>query len=264
PDELDALFLGVLHLAQRARHVRLVAAIEAVDAGGALADRRAHAVHRGVAAADHDDALALRVQAAVLVAGHGIAQTVAVRRRQIGHRRHDVAEPRARRLDVARLVDAGGDQHGIVLLAQILQGGVAADLEIEMELHAGLDQQLRAAFDDMLFQLEVRDAVDHQPAGAVVAVVDMHLVAEAAQAVGSRQTRRPGADDADALRPLAVHRMRRLHPAVPVGGFGDVFLDGADGDGAVARLRDDAGAFAEAGLRGEGAGDARRGVGRLA
>ena len=47
-----ALLLGVRHLAHGARHVGLVAAVEAGDGGRALAHGGAHAVHRGVAAAD--------------------------------------------------------------------------------------------------------------------------------------------------------------------------------------------------------------------
>ena len=40
PDELHAFFLGVRHLALRARHVGAVAAIDAVHGDGALAARR--------------------------------------------------------------------------------------------------------------------------------------------------------------------------------------------------------------------------------
>src|SRR3546814_3967517 len=47
-----------------------------------------------------------------------------------------------------------------------------------------------------------------------------------------------GTDDADRLRALA-RRRHRLHPAFLPGGVGDVLLDRADGDRAVARLLDD-------------------------
>src|SRR3546814_10171083 len=87
PDEFDALFLGVLHLAHRARHVGLVAAIQAVHRRGALADRRAHAIHRGVAAADNDDLLAPGIPRAALAVGDRFAAALLVGRRRIGHRR---------------------------------------------------------------------------------------------------------------------------------------------------------------------------------
>ena len=64
PDELDAFFLGVLHLAHRAGHVRPIAAIQALHRGRPLAHRGPHAVHRRVAAADHHDMLAACVQQA--------------------------------------------------------------------------------------------------------------------------------------------------------------------------------------------------------
>ncbi|MDZ7712395.1 MAG: hypothetical protein U5L06_04460 [Rhodovibrio sp.] len=135
-----------------------------------------------------------------------------------------------------------------MLLAQFRQGHVAADLEIEVEVHAAVVEQPGAAFDDVLLQLEVRDAVDHQTADPVVAVVDVHLVALAAQLLGRRQTAGPGADDADRLAALA-HRLDRLDPALIPGGFGDVGLDRADRDRAVASLLDHAVALAQAVLR---------------
>src|SRR5690606_16402250 len=56
--ELDTLLPGILHLAAGAGHIDLVAAIHTGDAGGALADRGAVAVHGGVAAAEHHHPLA--------------------------------------------------------------------------------------------------------------------------------------------------------------------------------------------------------------
>src|SRR3546814_5037171 len=76
-------------LFRAARHVGLVTAVQAVHRRGALADRRAHAVHRGVAAADDDDLLAPGIQRAALEVGDLVAEAMLVRRRQIGHRRHE-------------------------------------------------------------------------------------------------------------------------------------------------------------------------------
>ena len=56
--ELNALFATVCNLASRARHVRFVTAVGAGDIRRALADRGAIAVHAGVAATEHDHALA--------------------------------------------------------------------------------------------------------------------------------------------------------------------------------------------------------------
>jgi hypothetical protein len=69
PDELDALFLGIRDLALRPRHVGPVAAIEALDTCRPLPDGGTHAVHRRVAAADDDHALAVGVQLTVFELG---------------------------------------------------------------------------------------------------------------------------------------------------------------------------------------------------
>ena len=68
----------------------------------------------------------------------------------------------------------------------------------------GRDETLRAAFDDVLLQFEIGNAVDKQAADAVVAVIDCDLVALEPQALGGGQACGTGADDADALRALAA------------------------------------------------------------
>src|SRR3546814_14176400 len=84
-----------------------------------------------VCSSDLDDILVLGVQAAVLKLGHGIAKADAVGGSQIIERLHYAARADAGRLDVARLVDASGDQDRIMTLAQIVHGGVSADFEID-------------------------------------------------------------------------------------------------------------------------------------
>ena len=54
--EHDAFFPGVRDFAARPRHVFLIAAVHAGDRLGLLTHRGAHAVHRGVAAAEHHNA----------------------------------------------------------------------------------------------------------------------------------------------------------------------------------------------------------------
>src|SRR3546814_17874520 len=71
-----------------------------------------------------------------------------------------------------------------------------------------------------------------------------------------------GTDDADRLRALA-RRRHRLHPAFLPGGVGDVLLDRADGDRAVARLLDDTVAFEEPVLGTDPPADLGEMVGRL-
>jgi hypothetical protein len=159
----------------------------------------------------------------------------------------------------ARLVDAGGDQHGVVPRPQFFQRDVLADAAVQHELDAGGLVLRVTAQHDVLFQLEVGDAVDHQAADAVVAVIDRDLPAAQPQPLGGREASRSGADDADGM----VHfprRRRRLHPAHVPGGVGDIALHRADGD-AVEALLDDAIAFAEPVLRANAAADLGEGIG---
>src|SRR5690606_4863753 len=124
-----------------------------------------------------------------------------------------------------------------------VEADVLADIDVQDELHPALDKLPGAPLDHLLFQLEAGDAIDHQPAGAVVAVIDRDLEAHAAQPVGGGQPAGSRADDADGFGPFLQGR-GGLDPALFPGGVGDVFLDRADGDGAVAGLFDDAVAFA--------------------
>ena len=83
PDEFNTLFLSVLGLTQRSRHICFVAAVKAFDGGGALPDRCAHAIHCRVAAANDHNPLAGRIQAAIFEFRHGVAKTMAIAGGQI-------------------------------------------------------------------------------------------------------------------------------------------------------------------------------------
>ena len=237
-------------------------AVQALDRGGALPHRGAHAVHRRVAAADHHDALAVRVQRAVLEFRHGIAEVLPGRGGQVVDGAHDAVDLAVIAVQLARLVDARRHDHRVVRLADLGEGDVAADLAAQPEGHAAIGQLRVAPLDDVLLQLEAGDAVAHQPAGAVVAVVDRHLDARAAQRVRGRQPAGAGADDADALG--AFHARRDgADPAFVVGRVGDVLLDRPDGDRAVTGLLDHAVALAEPVLRADAPADLGEGIGLL-
>jgi len=139
------------------------------------------------------------------------------------------------------------------------QFGDVGDGVIQMKMDAAFFEQLMAAEHDVFFELEIGDAVDEQAADAVVAVVDMHFVAFAAEDVGGSQACRACADDADGDSSFG-DAADGFDPAIGEGGFGDVFFDGADGDGFEAFF-DDAIAFAEAVLRADAAADFGEGIG---
>ena len=100
PDEINALFFGILHLALAARHVVLVAPIQAFHAGRALPHRRAHTIHRRVAAADHHDPFALRIQLAGIEIFDRITKAFAIARGQVVNCPHDAFGPHTRRLQI--------------------------------------------------------------------------------------------------------------------------------------------------------------------
>ena len=148
----------------------------------------------------------------------------------------------------AGLVDTGRHQHGGVLLAQVGEAQILADLDVAVNFDVGLLKQLHAAIDHGLLQLESGDAVNHQAAGAVVAVVDLDLIAQLAQLFRRRHAAGAGTDDADRLFALNLG-CHRFHPALFPGGIGDVLLNGADGHRAVLGLLQHATAFAQSILR---------------
>ena len=175
------------------------------------------------------------------------------------------AEPDARPAEVARLVDPGRDQHRVVRARGSRRSSMSSPtLQFEPERHAAGLELVVAAHHHVLLELEARDAVDQQPAGPVVAVVDRHLDARAAAACPPPRGPPGPAPMMPTLSGRSATRPDRLHPALLPGGVGDVLLDRADRHRAVARLLDDAVALAEPVLRADAAADLGEGVGRLA
>ena len=70
-----------------------------------------------------------------------------------------------------------------MLAANRVKADVFAHVAILDELHAARLQLLDPLHDHRLFKLEARNAIGHQPARPVVAVIDRHLHAPAAQNV---------------------------------------------------------------------------------
>ena len=143
-----------------------------------------------------------------------------------------------------------------MLFAQRLESDVLADIAVEDELNTRFGEIVCAALNDFFFQLEARNAIDQQAANTVIPVIDSDLIALAAQLFCSGEAARACADNTNALRPLA-RGLDGLHPAFFPGGVGDVFLDSANGDGAMAGLFDDTAAFAQTVLRADATTDFR-------
>ena len=68
--------------------------------------------------------------------------------------------------------------------AQLLEGDVAADLDVVVELHAVLGDPVHVELDDVARQAEGRDADEGRAATGRKRLVDVHLVAPAAELLG--------------------------------------------------------------------------------
>src|SRR5215218_9222559 len=86
-----------------------------------------------------------------------------------------------------------------------------------------------APLDVELLHLEVGDAVAQEPAGAPVLLEDVHLVADARELLRGGKSRRPRADDRDALAGEGIGRLRD-DPALLPAAVGNGALDRLDGD----------------------------------
>src|SRR5690606_29205270 len=96
---------------------------------------------------------------------------------------------RARRLRTAAI------EHGVVAGQQLVNFPVDADIDAAEEADALALHLLDTPVDIVFLDLEVGNAVAHQPAGPALALEDVDLVAGAAELLGRRHAGRAGADD---------------------------------------------------------------------
>ena len=148
-----------------------------------------------------------------------------------------------------------------MLCAQIIQRCIAANLKIGMEVNARILQPLDTAHDNVFFQLETGDAIGHQPAHAVIAVIYMDVIARDAQIFCGRQPAGASADDANRLAARWAN-IDGFNPALLPRGIGDVFFNRANGDRVMARKFNNAITLAQAILRANAAADFRHSAGQ--
>ena len=84
-------------------------------------------------------------------------------------------------------------------LAQLREGEIHADAHAAAERHAHSAQPVDLGLEYLAGQAVGGNPVGQDPAGSIVGIVDGDRIAEANEVIGTRQARRPGADDADAL-----------------------------------------------------------------
>ena len=96
------------------------------------------------------------------------------------------------------------------------------------KLHAPIAHQVDSAFNDVLVQLHVRDAVHQQATYAVGAFENRHRMPHFVQLIGRRQTSRAGAYDGNFFT-SAISGWFGDHPALDEGAVDDGILDVLNG-----------------------------------
>ena len=189
--------------------------LELGDRGGALAVRGADAVRAGVAAADHDDMLALGADRApgrrqrFVVAGHAL-----VLLRQEIHREMDAVQLAAGHLAgraAIRRRRSARPRRSLRAATRPRSSTPTSTPVRNSTPSASICSH--AAVDQVLFHLEVGNAVAQQAADAVGLLEQRRRMAGARQLLGAGQARRAGADDRDPLAGLACGGCGTIQPS---------------------------------------------------
>ena len=189
-EDRDALVHRVLLFPGRGLHLLEAAAYDDRDLLAAETARRAAAIHRGVAAAEHDDAAADLVDMAERDAGEPVDADMDVGRRFLA----------AGNVEIAPARRAAADEHGVPTLGeQFLQ---ARNKFSETGLDPHVEDQIDLLVGNRFRQPEARDLRPHHAAALHVAVEHHAVVAERHQIARYGQRCRPGADERDAFAVL--------------------------------------------------------------
>ena len=140
-------------------------------------------------------------------------------------------------------LQAEGEQHGVVRVAQFVERDVLADAHVAADIDADRADHIDVLVDDVVGQAVFRDAPARHAAGLVERFEDGHAVALLRQVEGGGKAGRAGADDGDFL---AGGRGGLADSGADLFGrhlIHDVALEPADGD-RVAFVTRGAGGFA--------------------
>ena len=113
---------------------------------------------------------------------------------------------------VARGFRTDRQDDGVIILQQLLDRNILADMAVGMELDAFGAHLADAAIDDRLLQLEIGDAVTQQTADARRLLEYRDIMADARQLLRAGQARRARSDDGELLAG-ARRGDQRLDPA---------------------------------------------------
>ena len=129
-------------------------------------------------------------------------------------------------------------------LAQIAKADILANLDPIVEMNPAVANQAHPPIHHVFFQFEPRNAIDHQPTRAIIAIIDMNLITLGAELFRRRQTRRPRPNNPDRLR-LVCDGGDRLDPAFFPRGFCQEFFNRPNRHCPMPGLLDHAGTFAK-------------------
>ncbi len=178
---------GVFLLPGRRLHLLEAGADDHFDVLAAEAARGTAAVHRGVAAAEHDDAPADLLDMAERHAGKPVDADVDIFRSFLA----------AGNVELAAARRAGADEDRVVVFCeQFLQG---VDALAALELDAEIEDVVGFLVDHRIRQAEFRDLRPHHPARLGIGIEHRAVIAERREIAGDRERRRATADDRDAL-----------------------------------------------------------------
>ena len=209
---------GGVDLAAQGRHIGHSAAVNGADLGGAQPPGRAHGIHGHVAAAD--DGHLLAGQIGLLVFAH-VAQEA--------HGRHDPFGVFVGKAQLLVGAGADGDEHGVILLPQLLDGDVVADAHPVLHFDPGGQNGMDVVVQPVLGQPVVGDAVAQHAAQLGQHLKDGDGMAHQAQVIGCRQAAGATADHGHTLAGVG-RAVGRRHSAGTVGRHP---LESADIDGVV-------------------------------
>ena len=186
--ELHALGHGALHLLGQSRHVLLAAAVNAAHLARAQSHRTTANVHRDVAAADNDDILVAEVRHVIVT---DLTQHLDGGDDAVG----------VLALDTGLLirVSADGDVERVMRLAQLVEGHIIADIDVQMHLDAEGDHGRDLRVEHLARQTIIGDTVAQHTAELRALFIYRDLVAHQRKIVRRGKAARPAADNGDRL-----------------------------------------------------------------
>jgi hypothetical protein len=167
--------------------------------------RRTDAVGAGVAAADHDHILAPGDD----LTGNRIARDDLVLLREKFHREMDAGEIASRHRQIAGRFRASGQRDRIERVEKLARRDVDADVRARTKFDALLGHLRHPPIDQVLFHLEIGDAVAEQAADSIGFLEQDDVVSSACELLRARHSGRARSDDGHAL--AGPHRRRKRH-----------------------------------------------------